>query len=452
MTVSDESLALAAAKGDAEAFAALLERRYDDLFRLAFRLTGSRSEAEDLTQDVCAALPAKLAGFRGEARFTTWLWRVAVNAAHDGDVIEVGPGTYNEFVLIQQVGITLRGKDGAEYTIIDGTGIQYPWGLNVAPVNEMYCTIDGFTFSNWEFGAGAYDNLNHTNSITDYKNCVFTNNLKVGLIYQSMAGTVSDNSITYNCNLDDDTKGLIIYNGDNTNVQYNTISENTGGGIYITGNPYIYNNIITKNNADGPGGGIEVSSDSPRIEYNTIAQNTSSVGAGIKVWDASPTISHNTIDRNVADYDGGGISLGNASEYHENIVTNNTITNNVSGQHGGGIECFWCGGEINNNTIKYNQALRGGGIYFHQGQGSWSGNTVQANHATDKGGGVAGLNIPGRIRIIDDGDGKLVFNHSPCFDVNPGNNVSSNTHGAPFEAPGPNGSSCPDAAYNIYVK
>ena len=83
MDTSSESLAQAAARGDETAFSALLERHYDALFRLAFRLTGARAEAEDLTQDICAALPAKLAGFRGDARFTTWLWRVAVNAAHD---------------------------------------------------------------------------------------------------------------------------------------------------------------------------------------------------------------------------------------------------------------------------------------------------------------------------------------------------------------------------------
>ena len=79
----DESLAKAAAEGDAEAFTALLQRHYDGVFRLAFRLTGSRSDAEDLTQDICAALPVKLQGFQGSARFTTWLWRVVVNAAHD---------------------------------------------------------------------------------------------------------------------------------------------------------------------------------------------------------------------------------------------------------------------------------------------------------------------------------------------------------------------------------
>lgn len=83
MTPDDSDLALAAAGGDAGAFADLLARHYDRLFGLAFRLTGSRAEAEDLTQDICAALPARLAGFRGEARFSTWLWRVAVNAAHD---------------------------------------------------------------------------------------------------------------------------------------------------------------------------------------------------------------------------------------------------------------------------------------------------------------------------------------------------------------------------------
>ena len=83
MKSSDKDLALAAAGGDGAAFAALLARRYDGLFRLAFRLTGSQHEAEDLTQDICAALPAKLRAFRGDAQVTTWLYRVVVNAAHD---------------------------------------------------------------------------------------------------------------------------------------------------------------------------------------------------------------------------------------------------------------------------------------------------------------------------------------------------------------------------------
>ncbi len=83
MQTPDEALANAAARGDRDAFAALLARHYDRVFGLCFRLTGSRAEAEDLTQDICLALPAKLASFRQAARFTTWLYRVTVNAAHD---------------------------------------------------------------------------------------------------------------------------------------------------------------------------------------------------------------------------------------------------------------------------------------------------------------------------------------------------------------------------------
>ncbi len=83
METPDETLAFAAASGDRDAFAALLARHYDRIFNLAYRLIGTRAEAQDLTQDICAALPSKLRNWRGEARFSTWLYRVIVNAAHD---------------------------------------------------------------------------------------------------------------------------------------------------------------------------------------------------------------------------------------------------------------------------------------------------------------------------------------------------------------------------------
>lgn len=83
MDTPDETLVNAAARGDRAAFAVLVQRHYDRVFGLAYRLTGARAEAQDLTQDICAALPAKLRHWRGEARFTTWLYRVVVNAAHD---------------------------------------------------------------------------------------------------------------------------------------------------------------------------------------------------------------------------------------------------------------------------------------------------------------------------------------------------------------------------------
>ncbi len=83
MDTDDNELAVRAAGGDAVAFQSLLERNYDRIYRVAYRFTGMRQDAEDLTQDVCTTLPAKLKSFRGEARFSTWLYRLVVNAAHD---------------------------------------------------------------------------------------------------------------------------------------------------------------------------------------------------------------------------------------------------------------------------------------------------------------------------------------------------------------------------------
>lgn len=83
MTVSDEDMAIAAQNGDEQAFASLIARQYDRLFRLCFRFTGTQHDAEDLTQDICAALPAKLGSYDRRAKLTTWLYRVAVNASHD---------------------------------------------------------------------------------------------------------------------------------------------------------------------------------------------------------------------------------------------------------------------------------------------------------------------------------------------------------------------------------
>ena len=83
MDVSDEDLAKAAARGDRAAFGVLVGRVYDRVFGLAFRLTGSRAEAEDVAQDICLALPGKLRGWRGEGKLITWLYRVVVNAVRD---------------------------------------------------------------------------------------------------------------------------------------------------------------------------------------------------------------------------------------------------------------------------------------------------------------------------------------------------------------------------------
>ena len=83
METSDETLASLARSGDEAAFVQLVTRHYDLVLRVAFRTLGRRSDAEDLTQEIFTGLPRKMRSFRGDARFTTWLFQITKNAAID---------------------------------------------------------------------------------------------------------------------------------------------------------------------------------------------------------------------------------------------------------------------------------------------------------------------------------------------------------------------------------
>ncbi|UZW57705.1 RNA polymerase sigma factor [Sphingobium sp. JS3065] len=81
--VPDSLLVAAAVDGDRKSFEVLLRRHYDRIHGLAWQLTGSRSDADDIAQDVCCTLVEKIGGFRGEAKFTTWLCGIVYNACRD---------------------------------------------------------------------------------------------------------------------------------------------------------------------------------------------------------------------------------------------------------------------------------------------------------------------------------------------------------------------------------
>jgi RNA polymerase sigma-70 factor (ECF subfamily) len=77
---SDVALMLALQEGDREAFERLLRRYQEPVQNLAYRFLGDRDEAEDLTQDIFLKVYRARSGYRPEAKFTTWLYRIASNA------------------------------------------------------------------------------------------------------------------------------------------------------------------------------------------------------------------------------------------------------------------------------------------------------------------------------------------------------------------------------------
>jgi RNA polymerase sigma-70 factor (ECF subfamily) len=65
--------------GDTEAYAALVKQYQKMVHALAFRMTGSLDDAEDLTQETFLRAYQRLDSFRGEAKFSTWLCKIAMN-------------------------------------------------------------------------------------------------------------------------------------------------------------------------------------------------------------------------------------------------------------------------------------------------------------------------------------------------------------------------------------
>lgn len=80
---ADDELLAKAQKGDAWAFGVWLERQYDFIYRIAYRLMRHQMDAEDLTQDVCIKLADRIASYKGQGSARGWLARVVINAGHD---------------------------------------------------------------------------------------------------------------------------------------------------------------------------------------------------------------------------------------------------------------------------------------------------------------------------------------------------------------------------------
>lgn len=77
------ALVTRAQNGDAAAFGELIEDHYDLIYRTAWKWCGNRTDAEDVAQDVCVKLGGAIAGFDGRSAFSSWVYRITLNAVRD---------------------------------------------------------------------------------------------------------------------------------------------------------------------------------------------------------------------------------------------------------------------------------------------------------------------------------------------------------------------------------
>ncbi|MFN2608008.1 MAG: RNA polymerase sigma factor [Acidimicrobiales bacterium] len=82
MVPADEAeLVVAAKAGDRAAFEQLVRRTYTDAYTLAYRLTANEEDARDVVQEAYERAYKSIKRFRGDARFSTWMYRITANCA-----------------------------------------------------------------------------------------------------------------------------------------------------------------------------------------------------------------------------------------------------------------------------------------------------------------------------------------------------------------------------------
>src|SRR6188768_3267755 len=79
MTEPERALVRRLRDRDERAFRELLDQHRDRVFNITYRMLGNRSEAEDIAQEVFITVFKTIDTFREESKFSTWLYRVAVN-------------------------------------------------------------------------------------------------------------------------------------------------------------------------------------------------------------------------------------------------------------------------------------------------------------------------------------------------------------------------------------
>src|ERR1700704_4363637 len=83
MTSTDEELVARSIRGDSESFNELILRWERPIYALAYRTIGREEDARDVCQETFLRAFRALPGFRGQAKFSSWLYRIALNLCRD---------------------------------------------------------------------------------------------------------------------------------------------------------------------------------------------------------------------------------------------------------------------------------------------------------------------------------------------------------------------------------
>ena len=210
--------------------------------------------------------------------------QAAVNAAVNGDVIVVAPGTYNEYVRVYTKQVVITSSDGPEVTVIHAA-------YSSSPAIYLYNNPKGTEISGFTITNGGYSGI-----YCNYSSAAILNNI------------IENNSSRYT---------------------------NDGGGIDLnhTNGVVIKGNVIRNNSANTYGGAIHTQySTNDTICYNLIYDNYGYTE--IRCLSTTAAIYNNTIDGNGSRWSGISNQTSGTINCRNNIIVN-AVSNGISAANGG---------------------------------------------------------------------------------------------------------------------
>ncbi len=265
--------------------------------------------------------------------------QASIDAAQDGDVVEVGPGTYVEQLDFMGKDLVLRSTQGPELTVLDGDdyGGPFPWtGTSVVSFTHgepLSATLEGFTITNghgqpviWEVGRGWLEAgvliLNSSATIID---CIFTENhsrhsgqsLGAGVAVMRGTALIRDNVFRDN---------LGFWGGGGVGLVESVAS--------IEGNLF-ENNLGTRGAAI-----IAVQRSEVDLLDNTFRSNVAGHGGHLYVKDSVLSSSLDTFEGGSAWGNGGAVAVQDAHV----TIADATFEDNEAEADGGHLWVAWSGG------------------------------------------------------------------------------------------------------------
>ena len=132
MTNNDQLYITKVINGDTNAFAYLVDTYKNMVFSLAYKMTKNREEAEEVSQDTFIKAYKNLAKFKGDSKFSTWLYRIAYHACLDAikknkknnNTFEINEITFNQIKSVDDILQGIERKERA--TIMNDCLLKLP--------------------------------------------------------------------------------------------------------------------------------------------------------------------------------------------------------------------------------------------------------------------------------------------------------------------------------------